>query len=764
MDTINNMTISKQLISICFMLVIPLCTMAQYGIIEGQVLNGGEVVPYANVGIVGTTLGTSTDINGNFKLEQVTPGKHTLKVTAVGFKNLSITVTLAEGETKKLNLKTETTSTTIDEFVVTGTLKEVSLMESAVPIEVFTPHYFKKNPTPSLFQALQIVNGVRPQINCSVCNTGDVHINGMEGPYTMVTIDGMPVIGGLASVYGLNGIPNSMIERMEVVKGPASTLYGSEAVGGLINVITKSPDKAPMFAFDVMGTSWGEVNSDISTKWKMNKLTSMLGVNYFNYSNPIDNNGDNFTDVTLQDRISIFNKWSVSRKENRVASLGFRYVYEDRWGGEMQWTPEFRGGDSIYGESIYTNRYELIGNYQLPVKEKLFFSFSYSDHHQNSVYGDVPYIADQNIAYGQLHWNKIVWDTHEALVGIAYRYTYYDDNTPATFSGDSLDPFNDPNEINLPGVFIQDEIALHEKHKLLLGIRYDYDSRHGDIYTPRANYKWTPNDNNTIRLSGGTGYRVVNLFTEDHAAATGSREVIINGKLAPERSYNANLHYQKFINTSFGFIDVNMSVFHTYFTNKIIPDYETNPTQIIYENLNGYAVSQGVSFNSTVNFSVPLKIKLGGTFLDVFQLNENEQGELRKQQQLLTEQVSGTFSVSYHFRKPNIKIDYSGNLYGPMKLPVFENDYRSAFSDWYSIQNIQVTKTFKKGWEVYSGVKNILNFTPPANSIMRAHDPFDKLANDPVDNPNGYSFDPAYVYTSFQGIRGFFGIRYNLVR
>ena len=147
--------------------------------------------------------------------------------------------------------------------------------------------------------------------------------------------------------------------------------------------------------------------------------------------------------------------------------------------------------------------------------------------------------------------------------------------------------------------------------------------------------------------------------------------------------------------------------------------------------------------------------------MDVFEMNYDENEDLKREKQLLTESVSGTYSVTYKFNKSNIKIDYSGNLYGPMKLPLVENDVRAAYSDWYSIQNIQLTKTFKKNWEIYGGIKNLLNFTPPSNSILRANDPFDKNVNSP-DNPNGYTFDPSYVYAANQGIRGFFGVRYTL--
>ena len=165
---------------------------------------------------------------------------------------LSIGSLYSQGVKDSLNNNKEKT---VGEVVITGTMKEVRKSDSPVPVEIITPKLFQKNPTPSLFDAVGMVNGVKPQINCSVCNTGDIHINGMEGPYTMILIDGMPIVSGLSTVYGLSGIPNSLVERIEIVKGPASSLYGSEAMGGIINVITKNPQRAPKFAADIFSTS-----------------------------------------------------------------------------------------------------------------------------------------------------------------------------------------------------------------------------------------------------------------------------------------------------------------------------------------------------------------------------------------------------------------------------------------------------------------------------------------------------------------------------
>ena len=730
------------------------------GALQGNIYNetSGEPLPFATVFIPEIKKGSVTDESGSYSIK-LSPGKYSVVFSSVGFgtEEKEIEIISEKKTILNISLKENTCLLCDDPIIITATLSEVSKKESPVVVEVYSPAFLKKNPTPALFEALQTVNGVRPQINCSVCNTGDIHINGMEGPYTMVMIDGMPIVSGLSTVYGLNGIPNSLIERMEIVKGPGSTLYGSEAVGGIVNVITKSSLNAPKFSIDYFGSDWLENNFDLGYAAKWKKVSTLLGVNYFNFSNPEDRNGDNFTDLTLQNRLSAFNKWNFRLKNEKSFSLASRYVYEDRWGGEMQWKPEFRGTDSIYGESIYTRRFEIFGNWQMPFKENINLQYSFSRHDQNSYYGITNYDALQQIGFLQMTWNKKK-NLHQWLTGISSRYNWYDDNTAATQTGDTTLLTNTPAFYFLPGLFIQDEYAITENQKLLTGIRFDYHSRHGSVWSPRINYKLSWNNNlNILRIGAGNGFRVVNLFTEDHAATTGAREVIITEELKPEQSYNVNANYLHTFSVKNGYINIDISAFYTYFTNKIIPDYSTNDNQIIYANLNGFAEIKGVSVNLEGVISDKWRIIAGATLMDVFQMKDGV-----KSRPLLTEKVSGTFTISYKIPRIGLSFDYSGNLTGSMLLPVLLNDFRSPESPFYSIQNFQLTKSFKGSMEVYAGVKNLLNFTPPANSIMRAFDPFDKHVNDPVNNPNNYTFDPSYVFASFQGIRVFFGFRYNL--
>ena len=740
---------------------ISICSFGQIASLNGKVTDNGEPLPLANVQLKGTGMGAATDIDGLFELNNIKPGDYVVLVTSLGYQPYQTKINIEAGANKTINVQLEPSAQSLDETVVTGTLKPVSRLESPVPVEVYSPTFLKKNPTASVFDALQNVNGVRPQINCNVCNTGDIHINGLEGPYTLVLIDGMPIVSGLGTVYGLTGIPNSLIEQIEIVKGPASSLYGSEAVGGLINIITKNALSAPEFFADGFATGWGEYNLDVGSKISVGDKTNLLlGLNYFNYDVPIDNNDDNFTDLTLQDRISIFQKWDFERSNNRLFSLAGRFFYEDRWGGEMQWTPEFRGGDEIYGESIYTRRWEVLGKYQLPFEEKLLLSFSYNDHNQNSVYGDTEYLADQRIGFAQLTWDKTAGN-HDLLFGSAVRYNYYDDNTPATTEADN---------IWIPSFFAQDEYKFAAKHSFLAGLRYDYDQRHGNILTPRAAYKWKVSKNDIFRVNAGTGFRVVNLFTEDHAALTGARDVVIAEELKPERSVNVNINYLKKIYSDNGtFIGLDASAFYTRFSNVILPDYETNPNQIIYDNLDGKSVSQGLSANLDVAFPSSFKIMVGATWQDV---SSTENGVT--QQQILTESITATWNLSYTFHSLKLTADYTGNLYGPMRLPLLgELDPRQEYSPTWSIQNIQFTYKGLNNVEVYGGIKNLLDWTPNRGNpfiIARANDPFDKEvtfdssgnAVATPNNPYALTFDPAYVYGPNQGIRGFFGLRYTV--
>ena len=732
-------------------------TSAQEFSFVGEVYSNKKALDGVSVILKGSKLGAITNPKGHFKLNITNLKNPRLLFSHIGYKPLEIKI-----KSDNLNLGTIILESDdrLDEVVVSGNLKPVSRLDSSIPVEVYAQTFFKANPTASIFEALENINGIRPQFNCNVCNTGDIHINGQEGSYTMVLIDGLPIVSGLSTVYGLSGIPKSLVERVEVIKGPASTLYGSEAIGGVINLITRLPENTSRLSVDSFISGWGEVNTDVGYKYSLSgKNSGLLGINYFNYSNPIDNNQDGFTDLTLQDRISIFNKLTFGKK----LSIASRFVYEDRWGGQMNWSPEYRGGNSLYGESIYTSRFEIFGKYEF--NSKFSFSFSFNDHNQNSFYGLTPFNADQTIGFGQFIWNENI-KRHDILFGLAYRYTHYDDDTTATFN--ELTSLNQIINSHLPGIFIQDEIKLNSKNSLLLGFRYDYNSTHGNIFTPRINYKISNKEKSTtFRLSFGSGYRVAQVFTEDHAALTGARDVIFLEDLDPERSWNINASFLKKIYLRQGaIIDFDASIFYTQFSNKIIPDYDTDPNKIIYANLYEGSINQGASLNLNLLVQNGVRLNMGATYIDSFIDQKN-----LKKRPYLTERFQGVWKVEKKWKYSNLTMDLTGSVIGPLRLPTLGPlDPRSSYSPAFHIINIQLTKSWNNIFETYCGIKNLLDFTPSAESIARSFDPFDNgvsfdgegNALSTQNHPFALTFDPSYVYASNQGVRFFFGLRWKL--
>lgn len=737
---------------VCFLFMFLLFPFfSQLKEINGKVIDKQKKpIPFAHVMNLTDSTSAVCDFSGNFKM---TIGNlaTVLKASSVGFESEELNFSI-NNYTTPITFILKENNDILKEMVISATLQLIDRKESPIPIAVYSAQFLNAVPSPSLVQATNQITGLRPQFNCSVCNTGDIHINGMEGAYSMIVIDGMPIMGGLSTVYGLQGIPTSLIDQVEVIKGPASTVYGSEAMAGLINVVTKNIDCVPKFSLDFNISSWGELQTSIVYKLiDKQRLKAFSSIDIFNYNNPIDNNDDGFTDLSLKNRYSIFNKFQFFNKNGyNPLNLTLRYLNEDRWGGQMNFTEQDRGKNTVYGESILTNRVEASSFYKFSESKNLKWQNSFSFHDQKSWYGLVKYEAKQIIGFSQLTWHKSLGEKNNFLSGFALRYNSYNDNTVATLKADNW---------WLPGFFLQDNFKFSDNQQLLFGWRTDFHSKHGVINSPRINYQLNITDNSSLRIGYGDGFRVVNVFTEDHAALTGAREIIFLEELKPEKSKNLNINLSNSWNTDNLQITLESSVFESRFSNKIIPDFLTNDNQIIYSNLSGYAVARGISSEIFLKmYKIPLKLSANATVLDVSNYNENSTGEIVKNQQLLAEKYSIKWSLNYWFEKLGLDIVYSATNYGPIRLPILENDFRPEYSLPYTIHNLKLSKNYNNGWTNFISIRNFTNFTPPNYSILRANDPFDQNINDPIDNPEGYTFDASYMYASFQGINLVFGV------
>ena len=306
---------------------------------RGRVVqDDGTPIPFASVTLAGTQRSVIADGDGRFRLAGLGSGDHELLVSALGFATVELAVTVGEGlEPVTLTLSRDPVA--LDALTVTGTLKESTVSASPVKVSVVPQAVLQRNATNNLTEAIAQVNGVNQQVDCGVCYTNNLRINGMEGPYTAVLIDGMPIMSSLASVYGLNGINPALIERVEIVKGPSSTLYGSEAMAGVLNVITKSPRFSPRFAVDASVTSAAEGNIDLVAATAPGAVSGALSGNIAYNNHFVDGNGDGFTDFPLVQRGVAFGKLDVTPGGRRSATVAAKYIRENRFGGVRAWTP-----------------------------------------------------------------------------------------------------------------------------------------------------------------------------------------------------------------------------------------------------------------------------------------------------------------------------------------------------------------------------------------------------------------------------------------
>ncbi|MDR9419665.1 TonB-dependent receptor plug domain-containing protein [Gracilimonas sp.] len=363
------------------------------------------------------------------------------------------------------------------------------------------------------------------------------------------------------------------------------------------------------------------------------------------------------------------------------------------------------------------------------LNERLRISGAVTYHDQDSYYGTDWYDAQQGIVFGQATWDQSIGKNFQLLTGITIRYETYNDNTPATSAG--------ADKRWIPGVFSQGELKAGD-FTFLGGIRFDHHSEHGIVTAPRLSSKFSPTNLTTFRVSAGTGFRVVNVFTEDHAALTGSREVVFNEDLEPEESKSITASLEQIIPFGTNPMTVSVDGFYTHFSNKIIPDYDQDPNLIVYENLAGFSVTEGFSVGLEQNFTaLPITYNASMTIMDVY---TEENGQRRAI--MYAPKYTGVFGATYTILSLDLSLGYNGSLVGPKRMPdnYAEEFDRSSRSPTYSTHDIKITKEFADvnsdkgvGFEAYLSAENIFNYKQGSPLVGAA-------------NPFGPEFDTIYTW------------------
>ena len=751
-----------------FFLILPFIINAQLTNVNGVVKSESGSLGYASVSLLNSENGVIADGNGYFEIEIDLSKDNTLLISYIGHVSKKISLTNKNLNFNNLLVYLEEDINGLNEIVVTGTLKDEYVTESPVKVNVITAkkiNSFLPSAGSNITKIVQLINGAQEVIACGVCYTNSISINGLEGPYTSVLMDGIPMYGNLASVYGLNGIPNMIIDRLEIVKGPSSTLYGSEAVAGVINIITKNPDDQPFISLDVQVTSHLESYLNMAVTNQIGKTTGYFGVNWDRKNDYDDYNNDGFGDDINLDRISLFNKWNIHRKSKKQFIISSRYYFEDRRNGVQEFLKNgnyknLRGSEKIYGESIYTYRFELFGEYEFDFIEDFEVNYSYSKHNQNSYYGSDYYVANQDIFFTQFTLSK-KYNKHDFLYGLSIKNNLYDDNTIATEKIVDGDIRNNASNQFIPGLLVQDQFKPSDKISLVGGLRLDHFKDHGLIFAPNFHIKYNPGQWLAFRLNVGTGFRLVNLFTEDHAFVTGQREVKIVEELKPEKSKSLILN-TNYIYTGFnGSGNFDIDLFYTYFSNKIIPNYDIQK-YIIYQNSEGYSYSKGVSgaWNHSFLNGIAFTLNFNHQVVKYTENNNNIKT-------MLDMEHSPRWTAGLNIKFPinnNWSINTSSNYVGVMQLPqVFDMLNNGQISEIsrpqkskpFSIHNVNINGKLSNKNEVYFGILNVFNFRQKESPLVAYNDPNYNKGFSP-------SFDTSYTYAPNHGAEVFLGFRLNI--
>lgn len=709
-----------------------------------------------------------TDSSGCVAIKNIEKTELKLTVSYIGFETQERLLSLKDSANKITTIfKLSPLSVQLGEWIVVEKYIEESIRSRMIHTYMLDKKTMSKWPnTSSLMDLVYYVNGINETVACGVCGTNSISTRGLPGSHTLLLIDGIPVYGSLAATYSLNGIPVSMIESVEVTKGSHSALYGSGAVAGVVNVRTKKYENMPMFSVNTNYNSLKQKDINFSSGYENYVIKFLLGISSSSVHHFADKNHDGFGDNINFNKYNLFSKFSLKRKSKKQFEFFTKYLFEDRRNGVEAYLQNnaysyLRGSDFIYGESIYTNRFEISGIYQFPFSFYSSVDFSFSSHAQDSYYGNHFFYAKQNM-FTLNSIENIKYRKNTFKYGKSIRISYYDDNTFLTKKRINATELNEPIYIINPAMFIQNDVLLSDKISFLMGARADYYKVHKFICSTQFNLKYSPFIMLDIRLHAGTGFNVVNLFAEEHAFVNGQRKLLLTDELLPEMARTISLsgtyYYKLFKNINQFEIDF----YSTSFSQKILPDY-SQPGLVIYSNTKNKVFSKGVEINVNQKVADILEFSAGGNFQNVFEYNVDSLGKKVLSYLPYSTKFNTQFICILYLFNKKINVNYTWKYTGTTQMPEVYRvsnegvilNKRNEKAPAFHLHNVECKYNYSKQGQFYFGVKNIFHFFPSDSPISGFND---------RNYPAGFSpfFDTSYNYAPLAGRMFYLGVKWNL--
>lgn len=763
-----------------------------------------EHLSYVTVALKGTTIGTVTDATGHYFLKNLPEGEFTLEVTSIGYKTESRKVVLKKGKTLEENFEIEEDAIALDGVVVSANRNETARRLAPTLVKVMSPKLFESTNSQTLSQGLVFQPGVRVETDCQNCGYSQVRINGMDGKYTQILIDSRPIFSALAGVYGLEQIPASMIERVEVVRGGGSALFGSSAIAGTINIITKEPIRNSGSFAHTLSNFNGSGSFDNNTALNLSLVSSDNKMGAYIYGqnrhrSAWDSNGDGFSELPkLKNQTIGVNAYYKTGTYSKL-NMEYHHMEEFRRGGSRLDLPPHIAEDPDLNGSGEAGLVEQL-RHSINTGSLKFTAFTPDQKHSFNVYASAQNIERESYysAYGETtdftgvvgaqymyHFDKFLFMPSDLTGGLEFNHDNLKDRATdmqkyrdsalkedPTATGDRLqqlidkytpDPLNQI--VNISSAYLQNEWK-NERWSFLIGGRVDKNSiMNHAIFSPRANVRYNPTEDVNIRVSYAEGFRAPQAFDEDlHISNVGGELVsIVRAKdLKEERSHSFNASVDWY--HLFGSIQTNLLV-EGFYTKLTDPFILTAPVED--PNGSGYLIQTRVNgsgakvFGGTVEGRVAYRDKVqlqAGITLQRSLYDSAEEWsadeehlsvEERKTDKMLrTPDVYGYFTATYNPVKAfgiALNGNYTGKMYVPHLMSEVDGtkDLLVRSPDFFELgAKVTYDIDFASGicLQMNVGVQNIFN---------SYQNDFDKGAK----RDSGYIYGPGAPRSYFAGVK-----------
>ncbi|MDD2436273.1 MAG: TonB-dependent receptor [Massilibacteroides sp.] len=713
----------------------------------------GRVVDSDNQPIIGANVyweksrkGTTSDIDGYFELEKV-GSENTLVTSYIGYTPVVTTLDVAN---KELLIRLKGVIELQEVVVSERKAGTISSRTSVLQTQKITYDELCRAACCNLAESFETNPSVDVSYSDATTGARQIKLLGLSGTYVQMLTENYPNFRGAASLYGLDYVPGTWMESIQVSKGTSSVKNGYEALAGQINVEFKKPPTADIFSINLFASDAERYEANTDASWHINEnLSTGLLVHYSKDNNEHDRNGDGFLDMPLKEQVNLMNRWN-HKVGNYVSQYGVRYLNEDRTGGQVVHVSHGEISDP-YQIKLKTNRVELFTKqaYILnPEKvESVALILSGSYHEQLSDYDRTPYNVYQKNLYASLMYEKEFSEMHSLSTGLSLNHDGFDENI--TLAGKRT-LYN--REETVPGAYAQYTWTLNDKFIVLAGIRGDYSTLYDFFVTPRMHIKYNPFDWFHVRASAGKGYRTANVLTENNFLLASTRKLQIEENMDQEEAWNTGLNLSFYIPLFGKELTLNGEWYYTDFIKQVVVDVDSDPHAVRFYNLDGRSYSNSYQIEATYPFFRGFTLTAAYRYTDAKTDYQNVDGQIYRMKKPLMSDYKGLLTASYQTPLKKWQFDVTSQFNGSGRMPLSDSEnplWEKEFKS-FTIVNAQITKYFRT-WSVYLGAENIFDFEQK-NPIIDA------------ENPRGENFDGTMVWGPVHGRKIYAGLRFNISR